>query len=85
MDIKGGIILITANSELGNVSESVKAEMSGKEIKIAMNGKYILDALKALEEETIKLSFNTPISPFTLENKENKANAYLILPVRTTA
>lgn len=84
-DIKGGNILITANSEIGNVSECVKAEMSGKELKIAMNGKFMLEALKALEEETIKLAFNKPVSPFTLENKENKESSYLILPVRTTA
>ena len=84
-DIKGGNILITANSEIGNVSECVKAEMTGKELKIAMNGKFMLDALKALDEETVKLSFNTPIAPFTLENKENKESSYLILPVRTTA
>ncbi len=84
-DIKGGTILITANSEIGNVSECVKAEMTGKELKIAMNGKFMLDALKVLDEETVKLSFNTPIAPFTLENKENKESAYLILPVRTTA
>jgi len=30
LDIKGGNILITANSEIGNVAESVKVEMSGK-------------------------------------------------------
>lgn len=82
-DVKAGGIQITANSEIGNVSESVKTEMSGKELKIAMNGKFMLDALKALDEDRIKLSFNTPISPFTVENKENKESAYLILPVRT--
>ena len=85
LDIKGGNILITANSEIGNVAESVKVEMSGKELKIAMNGKFVLDALKALSEETVKLSFNNAISPFTLENKESKEDAYLILPVRTGA
>ena len=44
-----------------------------------------LDALKALSEETVKLSFNNAISPFTLENKGSKEDAYLILPVRTGA
>lgn len=84
-DMKEGNILITANSEIGNVSESVKAEMSGADLKIAMNGKFVLEALKALDEETVKLSFNTSISPFTLENEKNKESAYLILPVRTTS
>ena len=76
---------ITANSEMGNVAEFVNAALQGKELKIAMNGKYLLDALKALEEESVVLSFNTPVSPFTAENAEKKQSEYLILPVRTNA
>lgn len=83
LEVKAGGIRITANSEIGNVSESVKCTLSGKELKIAMNGKFLLEALKALTEEEIKLSFNTAISPFTAENRQDKTSAYLILPVRT--
>jgi DNA polymerase-3 subunit beta len=49
-----------------------------------MSGKYLLDALKALDGEDVLLSFNTSVSPFTLENIENKTSQYLILPVRTS-
>ena len=84
LDIKHGKIVINANSELGKVEESVVAELEGKEIRIAMNGKYLLDALKALEEEIVVLSFNTVVSPFTVENAENKVCQYLVLPVRTS-
>ena len=83
LDIKLGKIVINANSDLGKVEETVGAELDGKELKIAMNGKYILDALKALDEEKVLLSFNTSVSPFTLENENDNANQYLILPVRT--
>ncbi len=82
-DIKFGKITITANSDMGKVEESVLADLEGKELKIAMNGKYLLDALKALSEENVVMSFNTSISPFTLENEESKINEYLVLPVRT--
>lgn len=85
LDVKNGKIVINANSEMGKVEETVSAELNGKELRIAMNGKYFADALKALEEETVSLSFNTAISPFTLENVENKRYQYLILPVRTNA
>ena len=81
-DIKQNGIFITANSEIGNVAETVEAEVLGGELKIAMNGKFLSDALKALDEEEVRISFNTEISPFTLENKEDKSSSYLILPVR---
>lgn len=82
-DIKADKIVITANSEMGKVEETVNAELDGKELKISMNGKYLLDALKALDEETIVMSFNLPISPFTVENETDKSSQYLILPVRS--
>jgi DNA polymerase-3 subunit beta len=85
LDIKNGKIIITANSDMGKVEEIVSANLEGKELKIAMNGKYISDAAKALDEETIEISFNSSVSPFTVENLENKRHQYLVLPVRTSA
>ena len=82
-DIKPGKIGLTANSEMGKIDEIVLAELDGAELKIAMNAKYLLDALKALDEENVVLSFNAPVMPFTAENLENKKSEYLILPVRT--
>lgn len=84
-EIKSGKINITANSEIGKVEETIVADLNGKELKIAMNGKYLSDAVKALTEEEVLLSFNTPVSPFTVENKEDKHCQYLVLPVRTSA
>ena len=84
-DMSNSKILITANSDMGKVEETVVADMSGDDLKIAMNGKYLLDALKAIGEENVVISFNTSVSPFTLEGVEEKRNQYLILPVRTSA
>ena len=84
-DIKNGKILINANSDVGKVEETVAAQIEGLDLKIAMNGKYLLDALKALEEEEAVLSFNSAVSPFTVENIEDKRYQYLVLPVRTSA
>lgn len=84
-DIKNSGLTITANSEIGNFAETLSSETVGKELKIAMNGKYLMEAVKALEEEKVVLSFNNPVSPFTVENEEDKTSSYLVLPVRTSA
>ena len=83
-DIKPGKIVITANSDMGKIEETVVCDLEGKELKIAMNGKYLLDAVKALDEEVIVFSFNKNISPFTIENTGSKQYQYLVLPVRTS-
>lgn len=82
LDIGGNLVKISSVSDYGNVSESVEAEVSGVDLTISMNAKYLLDALKALDEEFVTISFNGPISPFILQNRENKGSLYLILPVR---
>ena len=84
LDIKNGKIVVNANSEMGKIEETVTAELEGKELKIAMNSKYLLDAVKALSEEQVILSFNTAVTPFTVENVEDKSAQYLVLPLRTS-
>ena len=84
-DMKADGVRITANSEIGNVAEFVGAELDGKELKIAMNGKFLLDALKAIEEESVVISFNTAVSPFTVEGVQVKQSSYLMMPVRMNA
>lgn len=83
MDISSGKIEISSNSEIGNVQEPVKAEVEGKDLKIAMNSKFIIEAINALDEDTVVMSFNNQVQPFICENQQNKNVLYLILPVRT--
>ncbi len=85
LEIGSGSVKITSVSEYGNVSESVKAEVDGVDLTISMNAKFLLDALRALSEEKVDISFNGAISPFILQNNEKKDSLYLILPVRNAA
>lgn len=82
-DIGGDKIEISSNSEIGNVQEPVKADILGKDVRIAMNSKFIIDAVNALNEDKITLSFNSQVQPFICENETVKDRLYLILPVRT--
>ncbi len=81
-EIGGNAVKISSVSDYGNVAESVSSETEGLDLGISMNAKYLLDALKGLEEEKVTLSFNGAISPFILQNANKKESLYLILPVR---
>ena len=85
LDIGGGQVKISSVSDMGNVSETFAAETVGLDLTISMNAKYLLDALHALSEDEVTISFNGAISPFILQNKEKKDSVYLILPVRNAA
>lgn len=82
LEIDSNSVKVSSVSEIGNVSESVTAQTEGVELTISMNAKFLLDALRALDEDKIVMSFNGAISPFIVQNLQKKESLYLILPVR---
>lgn len=75
-------ISITANAEVGNFYEELMVYQEGKELEIAFNAKYLIDALKNLDEDEIYLNFTTNVSPCVIKPIEGDKFFYLILPVR---
>lgn len=77
--------IISSNiPEIGNVEETITVEKDNdSEIKIAFNSKYMLEAVKALESDEIKLMFNGEIKPIILKNPNSDDLIQLILPIRT--
>ena len=75
-------IIINSNSELGNVHEEIEIELEGNDLKIAFNSKYLIDALRVIDEDTICLEFTTELSPGIIKPIDNDNTIYLVLPVR---
>lgn len=82
LDITNDNMVITSNSQLGNVREELNIILQGEELQIAFNSKYLIDVLKIIEDEEIVLEFSSSVSPCIMKNKENNNCTYLILPVR---
>lgn len=58
--------------------------MSEIDFKISFSSKYLLDALKQLDnKKPLRLSFNGNIRPFIIKNTDNDTKFSLLLPVRT--
>ena len=73
---------VTANSEKGNIDDRLEIQLSGKDIDIAFNAKYLLDVTKVLEDETVYMNMNNPILPCVIVPTEGNAFYYMVLPVR---
>ncbi len=54
----------------------------GNNLKIAFNSKYVLDVLKAVDENEVDMRFNTAVSPCVVRNEGSDKFEYLILPVQ---
>ncbi len=84
-DIKEEGMTVSAKSEVGNVNENVPVNITGKDISIAFNGKYLADYLKITNEDFIILNLNTPIDPCIITSVGSEGFLYLLLPVRINA
>lgn len=85
MTLDNNMIEISSSlSELGKITEQIHAvNTSGEEIKISFNSRYMLDALKSIESETIHIGFTGTMSPFIIKPNDHQRLLHLILPYRT--
>ena len=81
-EINGKIMIISSHSEIGENKDNISISLNGKELVIAFNARYFSDALRVINDEYIKLSFNSSISPCVISSSENSNYTNLILPVR---
>lgn len=85
LETKGNIAVISSNiPEIGNVEEKVIIEKTNEEdIKIAFSSKFMLDALRVLDNQNIEICLNGELKPIILKNENDENLIELILPIRT--
>ena len=75
-------IVITSKTEMGDAYDEVQADVDGSELEIAFNPRYLIEALKAIDEENVIARFTTGLSPCIIRGEKSDAAKYLILPLR---
>jgi len=82
VSISNNKMVITSRAENGNAHEEINVSMMGKDIEIGFNSRYITDSLKAVNDEFVKISLKTNLSPCVITSNKDDRYLYLILPVR---
>jgi len=85
LDIRDDVLVITSQSEKGQTYDEIPCETDGTEIKAYFNPRYLIEALRAIEEDKIVLKLNTPKSPCTIQSLTGETITdykYLIVPLR---
>lgn len=73
-------ISIVSASQKGKINEHIGVEHSGEPVEIAMNARFILDALDSVGE-TVEMELNGPYSPVMIRDDEY---IHIVLPVRVS-
>ena len=68
------------DSAMGSMNEQIDIEKQGKDILIGFNPKFLMDALKVIDDETISIYLMNPKAPCFIRDDEGRYT-YLILPV----
>ncbi|MBO4902413.1 MAG: DNA polymerase III subunit beta [Lachnospiraceae bacterium] len=68
------------NSAVGSMNEEISIHKEGKELMIGFNPKFLIDALRVIDDETVSLYMVNPKAPCFIRNDE-ESYIYLILPV----
>ncbi|MGE7870890.1 DNA polymerase III subunit beta [Bacillus paramycoides] len=78
-------IKISSNaSQVGKISETQQIDTihGQKQLNISFDGRFMVDALKAIKEDIVTLSFGGSMRPILIEAGEQSAAVHLISPVR---
>lgn len=80
MDVKDTNMGLAINSALGSMEEEVEVEKIGKDIMIGFNPKFLIDALRVIDQEEITMYMINAKAPCFIRDEEENY-VYLILPV----
>lgn len=76
------ITLSVESQDVGSGIESMPAQISGEDIDIAFNVKYLMEGLKALPSQEIQMQLNGNLTPVIFTPLSGLKMTYLAMPVQ---
>lgn len=83
INILDGAMELKINSTVGSMNEEIDIEKTGKDLMIGFNPKFLIDALRVIDDEEIDIYLVNPKAPCFIRDMEQNY-IYLILPVNFT-
>ncbi len=80
ININDNSMELKINSTVGSMNENIDISKKGKDILIGFNPKFLMDALRVIDDENINIYLVNPKAPCFIKN-EDESYVYLILPL----
>ncbi len=71
----------TKNTDIGENNSTIPAALSGEDLEIAFNYRYILDSFSSLETDSLSLSFTGLNRPMVIRPVGDTSFMYLVMPM----
>lgn len=83
MALEGGNMSLAAQTpDVGDSKDTLDILYEGDPLNIAFNYKYVLDALKVIESEDVRMETNGPLAPTLFKAREENGYLCLVMPVQ---
>lgn len=83
INITDGNMKLKMNSTVGSMDEEIDITKEGKDLMIGFNPKFLIDALRVIDDEEVDLYMVNPKAPCFIRNAQ-ESYIYLVLPVNFT-
>lgn len=80
MTIEDGNLQLQINTEMGSMDDNMFITKEGKDLMIGFNPKFLIDALKVIDDEEITIYLLNSKAPCFIKN-DDESYIYLVLPV----
>lgn len=75
-------VVFTCATSVGRATETFNTKLEGESFEIGLNSRYLLESLKAIEDENIQILFNGPNAGVLISPLEGESFKYMIMPMR---
>ena len=84
INITDDMMELKIKSQIGSMNDEIEIAKEGKDLLIGFNPKFLIDALRVIDDEEVTLYLMNPKAPCFIKD-ENESYIYLILPVNFNA
>jgi DNA polymerase-3 subunit beta len=77
-----GLAISSMANEAGDTVSKIAAEVTGGEIEIAYNVRYVLDVLQVIQSDKVILEFNDDASAGLIKTSKDKGFIYIVMPLK---
>lgn len=80
--LKNKLLISSKNPSLGGAVEEIPVEYTGEDIDIALNYIYMIDCLKEINSDTVKIDFENSERVLTVRGEDEDNYINLIMPMK---
>ena len=78
----GEEIQLSCTSTIGKANDVISAPINGEEVEIGFNNRYLLEALRNIDADEVKITLNGGLSPMIIKPLQGDSFISLVVPMR---